>query len=587
MTGHRFSVWAPDAGGVEVVLGDGRRLGMQPDDQRPSEAPGWWAVEVAEATPGTDYGFSLDGGPVRPDPRSMGQPAGPDGLSRLVDTESFPWTDGAWTGAHLPAGVIYELHIGTFTPDGTFGSAVAKLDHLVDLGVTLVELMPVAEFPGPRGWGYDGVDLYAPHHHYGGPKGLVELVDACHARGLGVILDVVYNHLGPAGNHLGEFGPYFTDRYSTPWGQALNLDGPGSDEVRRFFIDNAVMWLRDYHFDGLRLDAVHAIVDTSATHLLEELSAAVTTLSAQIGRRLFLIAESDLNDPRVVTPRMAGGFGMDAQWSDDFHHALHAVMTGETSGYYSDFGTMEDLATAMRHAFVYDGRHSRHRRRRHGRRPEGLPGWSFIGYLQNHDQIGNRAVGERSSALMSPGRLKAAAAVVLCAPFVPMLFQGEEWAASTPFQYFTSHPDPDLGRAVSEGRRSEFASFGWDPSDVPGPQDAATFERSKLDWSELGAPPHDDLLRWHRDLISLRRGRPELTDGRLDSVEVEHGEDWLSLRRGDLVLVLNIGQESWTVPLAGADARLLLASEEKVTLSEEGVELPPDSVAVVAIGAIS
>ena len=587
MSGHRFTVWAPEAEGVELVLGDAPRVPMEPDGLRPADRPGWWAGWVEDASEGTDYGFSLEGGPTRPDPRSLWQPVGPGGLSRLVEPARFQWSDERWTGIHLPSVVLYELHVGTFTPEGTFNSAISRLDHLVDLGVSAVELMPVAEFPGRRGWGYDGVDLFAVHHAYGGPHGLARLVDACHARGLAVVLDVVYNHLGPAGNYLGEFGPYFTDRYATPWGQALNLDGPGSDEVRRFFIDNALSWLGRYHLDGLRLDAVHAIVDTSATHLLEELSTAVAGLSAQVGRRLFLIAESDLNDPRVVRPRPVGGFGIDAQWSDDFHHALHAVLTGERTGYYSDFGTMDDLATALRRAFVYDGRHSRHRGRRHGRRPDGLPGWSFLGYLQNHDQIGNRAVGERSSALMSVGRLKVAAALVLGSPFVPMLFQGEEWGASTPFQYFTSHPDPELGRAVSEGRRSEFESFGWDPDDIPDPQDRATFERSQLDWSELSRPPHAELLEWHRRLIALRRHRPELTDGRLDHVEVRHGADWLSLRRGEVLVAVNIGSGTRTLSLDGPGPRLLLVSEEKVSLVPGGVELVPDSAAVVWFEAVS
>ncbi|HUZ43601.1 MAG TPA: malto-oligosyltrehalose trehalohydrolase [Acidimicrobiales bacterium] len=587
MNGHRFSVWAPSAQAVELVLGEGRRLPMEPDETRPPDRPGWWAVRVEGAADGTDYGFSLDGGPARPDPRSRWQPEGPEGLSRLVEPAGFEWSDQRWTGVHLPAAVLYELHVGTFTPDGTFDSAISRLDHLVDLGVTAVELMPVAEFSGERGWGYDGVDLFAVQHAYGGPHGLARLVDACHARGLAVVLDVVYNHLGPAGNYLGEFGPYFTDRYATPWGQALNLDGPGSDEVRHFFMDNALAWLGQYHFDGLRLDAVHAIVDTSATHLLEDLSAAVAGLSAQVGRQLFLIAESDLNDPRIVTSRAAGGFGMDAQWSDDFHHALHAVLTGETSGYYADFGTMQDLATALQRAFVYDGRHSHHRGRRHGRRPDGLAGWSFLGYLQNHDQIGNRAMGERSRALMSVGRLKVAAALVLCSPFVPMLFQGEEWGASTPFQYFTAHPDPELGRAVSEGRRSEFESFGWEPEDVPDPQDPATFLRSKLDWSELTRPPHAELLAWHRQLIALRRRRPELTDGRLDRVEIHHGPDWLSCRRGGVLVAMNIGDETRTLPLNGPGPRLLLGSAEKVSLGTGGVELVPDSAAVVSFEAVS
>jgi maltooligosyltrehalose trehalohydrolase len=466
-------------------------------------------------------------------------------LSEVVDHDDFTWTDDGWKGAHLPTATIYELHVGTFTPDGTFDAVIEKLPHLVDLGVDVVELLPVNEFPGERGWGYDGADLYAPHHAYGGPEGLKRLVDAAHAAGIAVVMDVVYNHLGPAGNHLGEFGPYFTEKYRTPWGTAVNLDDRGSDEVRRFFLDNAQLWLRDYHCDGLRLDAVHALVDTSAMHLLEELSIEVEALSASLGRNLFLIAESDLNDPRVVARREVGGFGMDAQWSDDFHHALHAVLTGERSGYYGDFGSLEQLATALRRAFVYAGEYAPDRGRRHGRVPSpGIPGYRFLGYLQDHDQVGNRATGERSSHLLDLERLKIAAAIVLTSPFVPMLFMGEEWGASTPFQYFTDHPDAELGAAVSEGRRREFASFGWAPEDVPDPQAVETFERSKLDWAEPNGGHHAELVAWHRHLIRFRRAHPELTDGRLDQVDVEVDEvaRRLTIRRGRVTISVDLGE---------------------------------------------
>lgn len=593
---HRFRVWAPRAGGVELVLADGRRLAMEPEGgaeaaRRDGSGPvdggrgsGWFTTVVDDGGPGTDYGFSLDGGPTRPDPRSAWQPHGVDGLSRVVDHGLRAWSDGAWRGINPRSAAFYELHVGTFTPAGTFESAIERLDHLVDLGISAVELMPVAEFSGDRGWGYDGVDLYAPHHAYGGPEELARLVEACHARGLAVVMDVVYNHLGPSGNYLGEFGPYFTDRYATPWGQAVNLDGPGSDEVRRFFLDNALMWLRDYHCDGLRLDAVHAIVDTSATHLLEQMAEEVGALSAALGRTLFLVAESDLNDPRVVRHRSVGGYGIDAQWSDDFHHSLHALLTGERSGYYSDFGSVEQLATALRRGFVYAGQYSPHRDRVHGRDPGGLAGWSLLGYLQNHDQIGNRATGERSSALLSTGRLKVAAALVLTAPFLPLLFQGEEWAAGSPFQYFTAHPDPKLGRAVSEGRRGEFAAFGWKPEEVPDPQDPATFERSKLDWSELGRPPHAEMLDWHRRLIGLRRERPELSDGRMAGVGVvSHGPGRLTVRRGGLLVAVNLGSGSATLPVPGLDPRLLLASDGGCRLDAGGIVLVSDSVAIVEV----
>jgi maltooligosyltrehalose trehalohydrolase len=546
---------------------------------------GWWVAEVDWVAAGEDYRFVLDGGPQGlPDPRSPFQPQGVDGPSRLVDHAVFPWTDEGWRGVHLPSAVVYELHVGTFTDEGTFEAVIPRLDHLVDLGVDVVELLPVAEFSGERGWGYDGVDLYAPHHAYGGPDGLKKLVDACHHRGLGVVIDVVYNHLGPSGNYLSRYGPYFTDRYNTPWGDAVNFDGPDSGPVRQFFIDNALMWLRDYHADGLRLDAVHAIVDTSAVHVLEDVGLAVERLAASVGRPLFLIAESDLNDPRVVNAREVGGYGMDAQWSDDFHHALHRALTGEKSGYYADFRGLSDVARAMQSVFVYGGSYSAERRRVHGRPvPPGTPGWRFLGYLQNHDQVGNRAVGERSSHLMPVGRVKVGAALVLLSPFVPMLFQGEEWAASTPFQYFTDHADPALGQAVSEGRRREFASFGWAPEDVPDPQDAATFERSVLRWDEVGAAPHAEVLAWHRSLIALRRSWPELTDGRLDQVQVRVDETggWLVVQRGPVTVACNIGPVPVTLPVAGA---LVLASEPAVSHEAGALVLPPDSVAVVRFG---
>jgi maltooligosyltrehalose trehalohydrolase len=570
----RFRVWAPNATAVELDL-TGRRVAMVAADR------GWFEADVPDVGPGTDYGYSLDGGPVRPDPRSPWQPTGVDGPSRTLDHAAFPWTDGGWRGVHLPSTVIYELHVGTFTPEGTFDAVIRRLDHLVDLGVDVIELLPVAEFPGTRGWGYDGVDLYAPHSAYGGPDGLKRLVDACHARGLGVVMDVVYNHLGPAGNHLGGYGPYFTERYATPWGQAVNLDQAGSDEVRAFFVDNALMWLRDYHCDGLRLDAIHAILDTSAMHLLEELAVEVEALAASVGRALFLVAESDLNDPRVVRRREVGGYGMDAQWSDDFHHAIHAALTGERDGYYADFGSLSDVATALRRAFVHAGGYSPYRDRRHGRYDATLSGHRFLGYAQNHDQVGNRAQGERSAALMSPGRLRLAAALVLTSPFVPMLFQGEEWAAGTPFQYFTDHADPSLGQAVSEGRRSEFVAFGWEPADVPDPQDPATFERSRLDWSELGEKDHAAMLDWHRRLVALRRSVPELTDGRLDAVDCVVDEDagWLLVRRGPVTVAGSIGPHAVEI---AAEGTVVLASEGADLVAAGTVRLAPDSVAVLS-----
>jgi maltooligosyltrehalose trehalohydrolase len=570
-----FRVWAPRASRVDVVVnGDGRHPLDGPDDR------GWFSAEVAEAGPGDDYAYSLDGGDLRPDPRSPWQPDGVHGPSRLVDHRAFRWTDGGWDGGvPLAEAVIYELHVDTFSPEETYVGVIPKLDHLVGLGVTAVELLPVAEYPGRWGWGYDGVDLYAPNALDGGPEGLKRLIDACHAKGLSVILDVVYNHLGPSGNYLGEYGPYFTERYGTPWGEAVNLDGPDSDPVREFILDNALIWLRDYHVDGLRLDAIHAIVDTSATHILEELVGRVEELE----RPRFLIAESDLNDPRIVADRAVGGYGMDAQWSDDFHHALHAVLTGERVGYYADFGTLGQLAKSLRQAFVYDGCYSEHRRRRHGRTPTGIPATRFLGYLQDHDQIGNRAQGERSSMLLSPGLVKVAAALVLLGPSVPMLFQGEEWAASTPFQYFTDHDDPELGRAVTEGRRREFESFGWNPEEVPDPQDPETFRRSKLNWDEVGSVQHADVLDWHRRLIALRRATPALTDGRFDDVSVESDEAgrWLVYSKGPLTVAANVGGDKVTVPVPESAVTVLASPADEVpVLSGGDVVLPPESVIV-------
>jgi maltooligosyltrehalose trehalohydrolase len=571
-----FRLWAPNAKQVCVAIAN-ERVRLHGAES------GWWFSDPLTVQVNSDYTFVLDDGEPLADPRSNWQPAGIHGPSRLLDHRSFPWNDKYWQAAPLSAALIYELHIGTFSPSGTFAGAIDKLDHLVELGVTHVELMPVAEFSGKRGWGYDGALIYAPHHAYGAPADLKRLVDACHARGLAVILDVVYNHLGPAGNYLARFGPYFTGRYRTPWGEAVNFDGPGSDEVRRFFCDNALMWLRDYHFDALRLDAVHAMIDASAVHFLEQLACEVGDLEAQLGRHLCLIAESDLNDPRIIRPRDIGGYGIAAQWSDDFHHALHTVLTGERAGYYADFGSLKQLAKALTDGFVHDGRHSSFRQRRHGKPLTGMSGHSLLGYAQNHDQVGNRATGERLYHLIGEGGAKIAAALVLTAPFIPMLFQGEEWAASSPFLYFTDHQDPELGKAVTEGRRAEFADFDWQPDEVPDPQDPNTFERSKLKWTERLNEPHATMLRWYRRLIELRREQPGLRDGRLQDVEVQFDERgrWLWVKRSSVVIACNFGENSQRVPApARAGANILLESEQNVRIENGGIVLPPSSVAI-------
>jgi maltooligosyltrehalose trehalohydrolase len=571
-----FCVWAPNARRVRIQIG-GNVSEMTKLER------GWWSAEGTDFAADAEYAFVQDDGTPLPDPRSPWQPHGVHGPSRRVDHNEFAWTDRGWQAAPLSAAVIYELHIGTFTPRGTFEGAIERIDHLVHLGITHVELMPVAEFSGDWGWGYDGVDLYAPHHAYGGPQGFKQFVDACHSAGLAVLLDVVYNHLGPAGNYLSRFGPYFTKKYSTPWGEALNFDGPGSDEVRRFLCDNARMWLRDYHVDGLRLDAVHAIFDSSAVHFLEQLAREVDEVQARTGKQLVLIAESDSNDPRVVTPRDAGGYGIDAQWNDDFHHALHTTLTGEAIGYYKDFHGLPDLAKSLQQAFVYDGRYSSHRQRHHGRRPEGLDGSRFVGFLQNHDQVGNRAGGERITHSTSLGRLQIGAALVLCSPFIPLLFQGEEFGASTPFAYFTHHSDPELARAVTEGRRAEFVPFGWSPEQIADPQDPQTFLRAKLDWDETAREPHKILLEWHQRLIELRMQTPELMDGRLEkaSVRFDDREQWLVLKRGSAAIACNLAARRQSIPLM-FEGVALLSSDESFTLNGASIDMPPESVVILA-----
>ncbi|TCK71744.1 malto-oligosyltrehalose trehalohydrolase [Acidipila rosea] len=575
---HKFQVWAPGKNTVSVVIAD-RQYPLQAGPN------GWWSASVPEAGPGTDYAFTIDGGDLAvPDPRSQWQPQGVHGPSRLVDHKSFTWHDQDWQPPAFPSAIVYELHPGTFTSEGTLDAARARLPFLKDLGTTHVELLPVAAFPGRHGWGYDGVSLFAVHEPYGGPEALKRFVDACHSHGLAVILDVVYNHLGPSGNYLAMFAPYFTHLHNTPWGDAVNLEDAGSHEVRRFFCDNALMWLREYHFDGLRLDAVHAYMDRSAINFMEQLSHEVRSLEAQTGRHYTVIAESDLNDPRLVTSPESGGYGMDAQWSDDFHHALVTVLTGNREGYYSDFGSLADLAKSLRSVFVYDGIFSPYRDRVHGRPVKGLPGWRFLGYSQNHDQVGNRARGERLVHLAGAARAKIAAALELTSPFIPMLFQGEEWGASSPFQYFTDHEDKELGRLVSEGRKKEFAAFGWDPDIIPDPQAPETFQSSILHWDEISKAPHAEMLAWYKQLIQLRRSRPELTSGALEEVHVRFNEEqqWIAMQRGRLLVIANLGKGSYT-PAIDPGAALLLASSPEVQFQNGELTLPKDTIAMLEL----
>jgi maltooligosyltrehalose trehalohydrolase len=578
----RFEVWAPRAERMTLhCAGVTRAL-----DRDPGRA-GWWTGE-AEAAEGTRYGFAVDDGPVLPDPRSRRQPDGPDGLSAVVDPAGYAWR-ADWPGRPLPGAVLYELHVGTYTPEGTLDAAADRLGHLAELGVTHVELMPLCPFPGRHGWGYEGVSLWAVHEPYGGPEALKRFVDRAHELGLGVVLDVVHNHLGPSGNHLPAFGPYFTDTHQTPWGSAVNLDAPGSDEVRAYLVGSALAWLRDYRLDGLRLDAVHALRDTRAVHFLEELSAAVDALAGDLGRPLFLIAESDLNDPRLITSREEGGLGLHAQWNDDFHHALHTTLTGEAQGYYADFAhpPLTALCKTLTSGFFHNGTYSSFRGRRHGRPLDRarVSAQRLLGYTQTHDQIGNRAQGDRLSAALSPGLLACAAALTLTGPFTPMLFMGEEWGATTPWQFFTDHTDPELAEAVRRGRRREFAAHGWAEEDVPDPQDPATRDRSCLDWSEPERAPHARLLAWYRDLIALRRSQADLSDPDLAAVRVAHdpGARWVAVRRGDVRIAVNLGKDPAAIPLGIRRARVLAAWDPVETPGTDGVlNVPGESCVVLA-----
>ncbi|HEX8556780.1 MAG TPA: malto-oligosyltrehalose trehalohydrolase [Pyrinomonadaceae bacterium] len=563
-----FRVWAPLASRLEVkVLGDEART-------FPLEAAGGGVFEgrAPGVGAGADY-FYVVSGNERPDPVSRSQPAGVHGPSRVVAPDAFEWADAGWRGPALRDYVVYELHTGTFTPEGTFEAVIPKLAHLKSLGVTAVELMPVAEFPGGRNWGYDGAHLYAPQSTYGGPEALKRLIDACHREGLAFVLDVVYNHLGPEGNYAGEFMPLYSQTHKSPWGAGLNFDGEGSEGVRRYFVENALYWLTECHVDALRLDAVHAIADTSERHLLRQLSEEFHAQAARLGRPAFLIAESDLNDPHVIREAGAGGHGIDSQWSDDFHHSLHAVVTKADRGYFADFGRVGDLAKAIEEGFVYCGQHSEFRGRRHGASSADRPGEQFVVCIQNHDQVANGYWGDRLTRVARAEKQRVAAALMLAgAPNVPMLFMGEEWAERAPFLYFTSHTDPELGRAVRLGREEEYNSFvrgeGETESTIGGfsdPQSEITFVRSKLDWDSLSKPPHAQMLAYYRDLLALRREHPALSncDKTRTRARFDEGRRWLSVERGDesggrALLLCNLSDEAQAVPAAAGAWRLAL-----------------------------
>ena len=584
-----FRLWSPHAERASLVLDDAHE--MSATDR------GWFIARVPAAA-GDRYAFRLDGGPERPDPASRHQPDGVHGRSAVVDPGDWTWTDDGFRAPPLTSGVVYELHMPTFTSEGTFAAAGDRLPGLRELGVTHVEVMPVNAYNGDRGWGYDGVDWYAVQESYGGPEAFAAFVDACHAAGLAVVLDVVYNHLGPSGNYLAEFGPYLTDRYTTPWGDAPNVDGPDSDPVRAFIIDNALMWLTDYHVDGLRLDAVHGIVDTSSVHLLTELGAAVDERADRLGRDLQLVAESDRQDPRTVMARSAGGLGLDAQWLDDLHHSIHTALTGESDGYYVDYRGLADVAAVYARGFAYDGRWSQFRRRTVGASvPDTVSSRRFVTCVQNHDQVGNRARGERLSSLVEPARLRAGIALLCLSPTTPMLFMGDEFGATTPFLFFSGHPEPELDQAVREGRRAEFASFADFGGEVPDPQDPATMEASRLDWSEAETTAGRQRRRLWTDLLRLRRTAPALANGdrrkvRIDRADPEH----LALVRTgppDLLIVANLGDQAWHHDTATAGLQLFWSSEREhyggsgeasggpaVAVTQDGISIAADCVAV-------
>jgi len=519
-------LWAPLAQKAGLLLEDGAYLPLEKGDR------GYWHLRTTALQPGSRYRFSIDGQNPLPDPASLSQPDGVHAASEAIDVQRFQWQDAQWHNLPLEDYIIYELHTGTFSPGGNFEGIERKLDYLKELGITAIEIMPVAQFPGSRNWGYDGVFPYAVQNSFGGPEGLARLVDACHQKGLSVILDVVYNHLGPEGNYLGAYGPYFTDKYKTPWGSAINFDDAWCDGVRDFFIENALMWFRDFHIDALRLDAVHAIKDFSARHVLQELHERLAMLMQETGRRHYLIVESDLNDVRFINPKEKGGYGMDAQWVDEFHHALRVAAGEARQGYYRDFEGIGHLAKSYQDAYVYDGIYSPHRHKTFGSKTTGQPGNKFIVFSQNHDQVGNRMLGERSSQLYAFEMQKLLAAAVMLSPFLPLLFMGEEYAESHPFLYFVSHTDPDLVAAVRKGRSDEFKEFHA-AGEAPDPQSEETFQQSKLQWDLLEKEPHQTMLRYYKALLALRKSNPALKDPNRAhlAVAVNKAQQWLMLIR--------------------------------------------------------
>ncbi len=563
-----FNIWAPRVNELSVRIVSGSRKGDIPLEKDPM---GYFRCSEVNACAGDRYLYLLNGNAAYPDPASRFQPDGVHGPSEIVDPAEFKWRDNDWKGLPLEDYLIYELHVGTFTEEGTFKAAISKLDYLCELGVTAIEIMPVSQFPGNRNWGYDGVYHFAPQNTYGGPVGLKTLVDACHRNGIAVILDVVYNHLGPEGNYLSQFGHYFTERYKTPWGDAVNYDGPYSDEVRRYFISNALFWISEYHIDALRVDAIHGIFDFSARHILQELGEAVHKEAKVLGRKIFVFPESDLNDVRIINPVEMGGYGLDAQWNDDYHHVLHTLITGERRGYYEDFGEINQLKKALTEGFVYSGQFSAHRKRRHGSSSKDRDARQFIVFSQNHDQVGNRMTGDRLSQTQSVEKLKLTAGAVILSPYIPLLFMGEEYAETAPFQYFVSHSDESLIEAVRKGRLNEFSSFRWE-GDVPDPQDSKTHQNSKVSSELHGIGVHKYIFEYYKAIIRLRKEVPALSNLIRGNIEVRvfNNEFGIHVRRwfkdNEVFYVYNFSDKGINADLTISKGRwfkLLDSSTEK------------------------
>ncbi|MFH2138922.1 MAG: malto-oligosyltrehalose trehalohydrolase [Candidatus Omnitrophota bacterium] len=562
-----FTVWAPFLNDVslKIVSPDSMTIPMQKDEQ------GYWRIIVENIHANVCYLYELDHAQEKPDPASFYQPKGVHGPSQVINHKNFSWGDGGWNGISIDKMIIYELHVGTFTPEGTFDAIIPRLEELVDLGINTIEVMPVAQFPGTRNWGYDGVYPYAVQNSYGGPDGFKRFINACHKKGIAVILDVVYNHLGPEGNYLCEFAPYFTNKYYTPWGNAINFDDAYSPGVRNYFIENALSWLENYHVDGLRLDAVHSIYDFGAKHILEELAEKIYDLSVQKTRKLYLIAESNLNDIRIIKPVGAGGYGIDAQWCDDFHHCLHVLLTGEQTGYYADYGSTGQMVKSLREGFVYSGQYSSFRKKCYGSSSKDIPANQLIVFSQNHDQVGNRMLGDRLSGLVSFEALKLAAAATILSVYTPMIFMGQEYGEETPFQYFVDHSDEDLIAAVRRGRKEEFAAFKWS-GNPPDPQDEGSFLASKLKWEQKNEGRYKILWQFYKILIMLKKRIPAISDGGKTQMEVSYDETkklifWRRwYKRSEIFCIMNFSKEDAqcriVLPL-GKWKRLINSSQEQ------------------------